>query len=62
MYDDVCLVGTAGAYEVAAMAAGGAIVATDAVLEGLVSNAYVLMRWGGRGWSAMHKVTHEGHT
>lgn len=35
------------------------MVATDAVLDGLVSNAYVLMRWGGRGWPAMLKGTGE---
>lgn len=34
-----------GGFEVAALAAGGAITATEAVLEGKVENAYVLCRW-----------------
>lgn len=33
-----------GGFEVAALAAGGAITATEAVLEGSVANAYVLCR------------------
>jgi acetoin utilization deacetylase AcuC-like enzyme len=33
-----------GGFQIAALAAGGAITATEAVLEGKVSNAYVLCR------------------
>lgn len=33
-----------GAYSIATLAAGGAIVATDAVLDGYVRNAYALVR------------------
>lgn len=36
-----------GGFQVAALAAGGAITATEAVLEGKVSNAYVLCRCAG---------------
>jgi acetoin utilization deacetylase AcuC-like enzyme len=37
----------AGTYEIAVLGAGGAIVATDAVLRGEVDNAYALVRPGG---------------
>jgi hypothetical protein len=35
-----------GGYDIAALAAGGAIAVTDAVINGSVSNAYALCRWG----------------
>lgn len=34
-----------GAYDIAALAAGGAIEATKAVLQGTIANAYALTRW-----------------
>lgn len=43
-----------GGFEVAALAAGGAITATEAVLEGKVENAYVLCRWV-RMWAHVHE-------
>jgi acetoin utilization deacetylase AcuC-like enzyme len=42
-----------GGFEVAALAAGGAITATEAVLEGKVENAYVLCRWACM-WASAH--------
>ncbi len=39
-----------GGYTLAALAAGGAIAATDAVLRGEVRNAYALVRPPGETW------------
>lgn len=35
-----------GGYDIAALAAGAALCATDAVLLGRMANAYALTRWG----------------
>jgi acetoin utilization deacetylase AcuC-like enzyme len=44
-----------GSYEIAALAAGGTLVAVEAVLDGRVDNAYALVRPCGH-----HAVAHEG--